>query len=87
MVEPKHHNRGTLWRSGDDVKTGIQEACDKLGGQEALAAELGISQPAVSAWVGKGYAPIDRIPRIAELSGVEPRRLCDPHIIEVLDPE
>lgn len=67
--------------------TGIEEACEKVGGQVALAEALGVSQPAVSAWVGKGFAPIDRIPRIAELSGVEPRRLCDPHIIEVIDPE
>jgi DNA-binding transcriptional regulator YdaS (Cro superfamily) len=87
VVEPKQHSEVTLWLSGDDVTTGIQEAVDVVGGQAAMAAALGVSQPAVSAWVVRGYAPIDRIAAIAELSGVERRRLCDPHIIEVIDPE
>lgn len=66
--------------------TGIQQACDKMGGQVALAEALGVSQPAVSRWVGRGYAPRDRILRIAELTGVDTQRLADPRYLEAIRP-
>lgn len=64
-------------------RTGIQDACDKMHGQEQLAVALGVTQQAVSKWVKQGYAPIRRIPRITALTGVTARRLCDPHILEL----
>jgi DNA-binding transcriptional regulator YdaS (Cro superfamily) len=57
-----------------------------MGGQLALADALGVTQPAVSHWVVRGFAPLERIPEIAELTGVERRRLCDPRILDVIDP-
>lgn len=65
--------------------SGIQDACDAMGGQEPLADRLGVTQQAVAKWVSKGFAPLERIPLIAELTGVERRRLCDPHILDVID--
>lgn len=84
--------------SGDKAKaevtrSGIQEAIDKLGGQVLFVEALkkrGVerSQQAVSYWVTKGFCPVlDLVPLIAELSGVDPRRLCDPRILQVIDPQ
>jgi len=68
----------------EDPRTGIQEACDAVGDQPALADALGVSQQAVSKWVLQGFAPRERVARIAELTGVERRRLIDPKVIEAL---
>lgn len=80
--------------ASDMGKSGIQEACDKLGGQAVLAKAVSdrlgkpITQQAVSHWVRNlGYAPLDYVPAIAELTGLDRRRLCDPHILDVLGPE
>jgi DNA-binding transcriptional regulator YdaS (Cro superfamily) len=64
--------------------TGIQEACDKLEGQNILAERLGVSAQAVSSWVIRGYVPLERVPEVAELTGVERVRLCDPRIRDAL---
>lgn len=68
-----------------EASTGISEACDKMGSQEALAEKLGVSQSAVSKWVTQGYAPPGRIPAIAQLTDIPKRRLTDPRLIDLLD--
>lgn len=65
-------------------ETGIQRACDQVGNQAALGRELGVSHQAVSAWVKQGFAPLDRVPQIAELTGIPPRELCDPALVGLL---
>lgn len=64
--------------------TGIQEACDKMGGQKFLAAALGVTQQGVSDWVKRGCAPSYRIQAIVELTGVDPKRLADPSLLQAL---
>lgn len=64
--------------------SGIQEACEKMGGQVPLAAALGVTQQAVSLWVQQGYAPLDRVPLIARLTGIKPRVLCDPGLVDLI---
>lgn len=73
------------------TKSGIQEAVDTLGGQVLFVEALkkrGVerTQQGVSYWVTKGYVPLDLVQTVAELSGVDPRRLCDPRILQVIDP-
>jgi DNA-binding transcriptional regulator YdaS (Cro superfamily) len=68
------------------TKSGIREACDIVGGEQLLASALGISQQAVSRWVLKGFAPLDRVPAIAALTGIERKRLCDPRVLAAVDP-
>lgn len=50
--------------------TGIERAIQALGGQEALAAACGVTQPAVSRWVSRGWAPSKRWRVIAGATGV-----------------
>lgn len=70
-----------------DTKSGIQEACEALGGQEHLAAAIkratgaSVTQQAVSLWVKQGYAPLGRVPLIAKLTGVEAAKLCSPRVL------
>lgn len=66
-------------------KSGIQQACDKLGGQISLAEALGVSQQAVSRWVRQGFAPTERVPRIAELADLPKRDLCDPSLVDLIN--
>ena len=64
--------------------TGIEEACEQMGGQTALAERLGVTQQAVSLWVANGFAPMHRISQIAELTGIDPKRLCDPKVLNAV---
>ena len=65
-------------------KSGIQRACDALGGHEALADRLGVTRQAVGQWVKTGHAPVDRVWRIAELTGVARKDICDPHLVDLV---
>lgn len=52
----------------------IQNACAKLGGQAALARELGLTAAAVSQWVaGIRPVPAEHCPRIERLTDGEVR--------------
>lgn len=73
------------------AKSGIQQACDIMaaragvtGGQYLLAEALGVTPQAVSLWVAQGYVPIDRVWRIAELTGVARKDICDPHLVDLV---
>lgn len=49
----------------------IKKAIKAAGGQTALAGHLGITQCVISQWVSGGRPiPLDRCPRISELTGV-----------------
>jgi DNA-binding transcriptional regulator YdaS (Cro superfamily) len=50
--------------------TGIERAIQALGGQAALAAACGVTQPAVSRWVRQGYVPRRRWTLVAYATGV-----------------
>ena len=66
------------------AKSGIQQACDKLGGQVALSEGLGVTQQAVSRWVRQGFAPRWRVSQINELTGIAARDLCDPALVDLI---
>lgn len=65
--------------------TGIREAVALAGSQKNLAEELGVTKQAVQEWVVKGYVPHARIEEIERLYGIEPKRLCDPKFLELLN--
>lgn len=71
-------------------KTGIERACEVLGGQRALARAIGratgvtITSQAVSAWVQQGYAPTGRLSLIARLTKVSIKDLADPRIADAI---
>ena len=64
--------------------TGIQEAVDKLGSQEALAGLLGVTKQAVQKFVKKGYVPLRRAVEIEAQTGVDRKRLVDPRVVDLL---
>ena len=71
-------------------KSGIREACDRLDGELGLAravadrTQKSVSQQAVSKWVKRGFVPLGRVKVVSELTGIDPARLCDPRVVEVL---
>lgn len=56
--------------------TGIDRAVSKLGSQAALAQACSVTQPAVSRWVTRGWAPSRHWRRIATATGVGVDRLA-----------
>lgn len=65
--------------------TGIDQAIEKAGGQEALAATVGCSQQNVSFWKKQGYVPVLRAVEIEQATGVPRIKLINPRIWSVLD--
>ena len=66
--------------------TGIQKAVDAVGSQAKLADLLGCTQQLISIWVGRGYAPTDRIVELEQATGVDRRDLINPKLINLLAP-
>jgi DNA-binding transcriptional MerR regulator len=64
--------------------SGIREAVALAGSQKQLAEDLGVSKQAVQLWVKQGYVPKARIEEIERLYGIEPKRLFDPKLLELL---
>lgn len=64
--------------------SGIREAVAHAGSQTKLADELGVTRQSVQIWVKQGYVPNARIEDIERLYGIEPKRLCDPKLLELL---
>lgn len=54
---------------------GITRATEAAGGQDRLAAILGVSQQAVSSWCTRGWAPTARHAQIEALTGVSATEL------------
>ncbi len=67
------------------VKSGMQDAVEKIGSQAALARELGVTQQAVSVWLKQGYAPAERAREIEMLCGVPRARLASPKMMALMD--
>ncbi len=59
-------------------KKAVAKAIKELGGAVQAADTLGVTHPAISQWLRKGYVPPIRCKRVAELSGVA---------VEELNPE
>lgn len=68
------------------IQSGISDAVEAVGTQAKLAAELGVTQQAVSNWVTQGWVPKDRAVEIECLTGVPRARLVDPKILDLVDP-
>lgn len=60
--------------------TGIEKAIAQAGGQEALAERLGCSQPLISRWKRRGYAPLKRVVEIEAETGVPRKELVSPRV-------
>lgn len=63
--------------------TGILKAVQAAGSQRKLAADLKVSQQAVSQWVTRGYVPLDRALEIKQLYFVEVRDLVSPTLVSM----
>jgi DNA-binding transcriptional regulator YdaS (Cro superfamily) len=57
-------------RINKSAESGISRAAEILGGQSALARELGIKSQAVQQWCSAGFCPVDRARQIHDLTGV-----------------
>jgi len=68
------------------VLTGIQKAVDAVGSQAKLAELLGCTQQLISIWVGRGYAPIDRIVELEQATGIDRKDLINPKLLNLLTP-
>jgi DNA-binding transcriptional regulator YdaS (Cro superfamily) len=57
-------------------KQAVLDACEKAGGQTALARALGLrSQGSISRWVATGRVPAERVLDIERITGVSRRAL------------
>jgi DNA-binding transcriptional regulator YdaS (Cro superfamily) len=63
------------------MKTALDIAVARLGGQGAMGRALGISRQAVGQWIEKGACPVERAVEIEELTeGVVTREMLRPDI-------
>lgn len=67
-----------------DTPSGIQRAVDAAGSQRALAIILGVTQQAVAQWVGRGYAPAERVVEIEAQLGIPRAELINPRLRDLL---
>ena len=67
-------------------KSGIEQAIEVSGSQEALAQALGCTQQNVSFWKAQGYVPNLRTVEIEQTTGVPRALLVDPRVLELLTP-
>lgn len=65
--------------------TGIEEAVKAAGGQAELAAKLGVTQQAISAWKVRGWVPLGRAVEIEQVTGVARGRLVNPRVLDLVD--
>ena len=70
--------------------TGIEKAVEIAGSQVALAVKLGVSQQAISEWVGFGYVPDGRIDDVLNAvdkscARIKPRDLLEPKMVTMMD--
>jgi DNA-binding transcriptional regulator YdaS (Cro superfamily) len=67
------------------LSSGIEQAIDAVGSQEALASLLGCTQQNISFWKRKGYAPVLKTLQIEKLTGVSRSQLLDPRVLQVIN--
>lgn len=65
-------------------QTGVGEAVAKAGSQAELAAALGVSAPAMSYWVKRGWVPLRRAQQIETLYGVPRARTMSPRVLNLV---
>lgn len=65
--------------------TGIQQAINTAGGQVKLAQALGVTQQAISIWLSRGYAPVERAVEIEHQFGVPRATMIDPRLLSRID--
>lgn len=65
----------------------VREACAKSGNQATLAADLGVTQQAMSMWVRRGWVPLRRAQEIEALTGVPRERLMNPRVRDLVSVE
>ena len=65
---------------------GIVRAVAAAGGQVKMAQSLGVTQQAVSLWLKRGFAPVDRAIEIEHLYGVPRLSTINPRLASQLDP-
>ena len=70
--------------------TGIDKAVEIAGGQVALATKIGVTQQAISEWVGFGYVPDGRIDDVLNAvdkncAKIKPRDLLEPKLVAMMD--
>jgi len=63
---------------------GIAEAIRQAGGQEKLGERLGVSQQAVSLWLGQGWVPAKRAKAIEREFAIPRTSLINPELIELV---
>ncbi len=64
---------------------GVSLAIRAAGTQQKLAALLGVSQQAVSAWLDRGWVPLRRAQEIEASLGVPRAKLINPRIADLVD--
>lgn len=64
---------------------GVRLAIRAAGTQQKLAALLGVSQQAVSAWLDRGWVPLRRAQEIEASLGVPRAKLINPRIADLVD--
>lgn len=68
------------------TKSGIEDAIDSAGSQEALAAAVGCTQQNVSWWKRQGFVPVEHVVAVEQASGVPRARLIKPALMELISP-
>lgn len=58
------------------ASTALKKAIANGGGVRNLAKALGIGRAAIYLWIKAGKAPIKRVPKIAEITGVPQHKLA-----------
>lgn len=66
--------------------TGIEQAIYSASSQARLAELLGCSQQLVSAWLRRGWVPVDRVVEIEQVTGVDRKLLINPKLVNLLTP-
>lgn len=69
-----------------EKQTGIVDAVAHAGGQQKLAAELGVSQQNVSKWVQRGFVPVQWVVPVEQATGIPRDRLIDPALVDLVNP-
>lgn len=67
-------------------QSGIARAIQQAGGQEKLGERLGVSQQAVSLWLGQGWVPIKRAKLIEREFSIPSTSLLNPEIVKLATP-
>lgn len=67
------------------LNNAIHQAIRAAGSQQKLAASLGVSQQAISAWLERGWVPLRRAQEIEISFGIPRAKLINPRIADLVD--